>query len=56
MEKNGMLTKESISDFNNTKKAEYFDLEGFETADEANKNKLKSPQKIENLKETEFND
>lgn len=52
MEKNGMLTERSQSDFDNTKKAEYFDKEGFFVADEDNKAKLKNPAKIENI-ETE---
>ena len=47
-----MLTERSQSDFDNTKKAEYFDKEGFFVADENNKNRLKSPEKLENL-ETE---
>lgn len=42
-----MLTDKSLSDFDKTKKAEYFDKESFYVADEANKEKLKSPQKIE---------
>lgn len=46
MEKNGMLTEKSQSDFDNTKKAEYVDLEGFAVADEANKYNLKAPAKI----------
>ena len=43
LEKNGMLTSESMSDFDSTKKAEYVDAEGFKVADEANKDKLKKP-------------
>lgn len=46
LEKNGMLTTESGSDFN-TKKASYYDEEGYEVADEENKDKLKKPVKIE---------
>lgn len=44
--KHGMLTAESLSDFDTVKKAEYFDDEGFEVADEDNKSKLKTPKKI----------
>jgi len=43
MEKNGMLGPESKSDFDNTKKAEYIDENGFHVADEANKDKLANP-------------
>ncbi len=46
MEKNGMLTEDSQSDFDRTKKASYVDLNGFAVADEANKNKLNEPVKI----------
>jgi hypothetical protein len=46
MEKNGMLTEKSQSDFDNTKKAEYVDLQGFAVADETNKHKLSHPVKI----------
>lgn len=51
MEKNGMLTEESQSDFNRTKKAAYIDLDGFDVADEDNKNKLKRPVKISEIEE-----
>lgn len=51
-----MLTDESLSDFDNTKKAEYYDAEGFKVADESNKHKLTRPEKIENLKEQNLND
>ena len=44
--KHGMLTEESQSDFDTTKKASYFDEEGFGVADEDNKDKLKKPAKI----------
>lgn len=47
MEKNGMLTPESQSDFDTTKKAEYVDAAGFGVADAANKSKLKDPKKIQ---------
>jgi|LauGreDrversion4_2_1035121.scaffolds.fasta_scaffold427289_2 hypothetical protein len=46
MEKNGMLTEKSISDYDNTKKAEYYDAEGFEVADEKNKHKLSKPERL----------
>ena len=46
MEKNGMLTDQSQSDYNNTKKAEYYDLEGYMVADEENKHKLNKPERI----------
>jgi hypothetical protein len=46
MEKNGMLTEQSQSDFDNTKKAEYIDLEGFAVADSENKDKLSNPVKL----------
>lgn len=49
MEKNGMLTEKSLSDFNKTKKAEWYDAEDYAVADEANKSKLKNPQKIADL-------
>lgn len=41
-----MLTKDSQSDFN-VKKADYYDAEGYQVADEKNKAKLKKPVKIE---------
>jgi hypothetical protein len=53
MEKNGMLTDKSLSDFDNTKKAEWYDKDGFLVADDKNKEKLKNPQAIENLKQEE---
>ena len=46
MTKYGEVTTESHSDFNPAKKAEYYDADGFEIADKANKNKLKKPVKI----------
>lgn len=49
MEKNGMLSDKSQSDFDHTKKAEWFDAEGFCVADKENKDKLKDPQPIEKL-------
>lgn len=50
-EKNGMLTEKSQSDFDCTKKAEYYDSEGFCVADEENKDKLTSPKPITELSE-----
>mgnify|MGYP003353769042 CR=1 FL=1 len=47
MEKNGMLTDKSLSDFDNTKKAEYFDEAGYKVADAANKHKLSNPKTLE---------
>ena len=44
-----MLTEKSKSDFDNTKKAEYYDEEGFAVADKDNKHKLKNPSSIKNL-------
>ena len=41
-----MLTEKSINDFN-TKKAEFYDENGFLVADESNKHKLASPKPIE---------
>lgn len=46
MEKNGMLTEESASDFDNTKKAEYYDEAGPMVADKANIHKLTKPRPI----------
>ncbi len=51
MEKNGMLTDKSLSDFNNSKKAEYYDADGFEVADKENKDKLKNPKPVDNQSE-----
>jgi hypothetical protein len=48
MEKNGMLTESSRNDFN-SKKAEYFDEEGYGVADADNKDKLKKPEPIKKL-------
>lgn len=53
MEKNGMVTDKSQSDFDNTKKAEYFDKEGFAVADESNKDKLKQPVSLKDLQPEE---
>ena len=40
-----MLTAESRNDFN-TKKAEYYDEDGFSVADEQNKHRLNNPKPI----------
>ena len=50
MEKNGMLTNESQSDFN-TKKAEFYDEDGFLVSDEQNKHRLKNPKPVNSNKE-----
>jgi hypothetical protein len=52
MIKYGIVTEDSISDFN-IKKAEYYDAEGFAIADRDNKDKLKKPVKIAEEKEEE---
>ena len=44
--KHGMLTEESMSDFDTTKKACYYDAAGNGVADRTNKDKLKQPVKI----------
>ena len=49
MEKNGMLTDKSQSDYDKTKKAAYYDLDGYEVADEDNRHLLSKPAVIENL-------
>lgn len=49
MEKNGMLSEESTSDFDGTKKAEYYDADGYGVADEANKEKLSNPKPVADL-------
>lgn len=41
-----MLTETSESDYDRTKKAEYYDADGFYVADEANKHKLSKPEPI----------
>ena len=53
MEKNGMLTDRSLSDYDNTKKAEYYDAEGFKVADEKNKHKLSKPEPISKIQDTQ---
>lgn len=49
-----MVTTDSKSDFDSSKKAEFYDEEGFAIADRENKDLLKSPKKI--IKLTEKND
>lgn len=49
MEKNGMLSEKSHSDFDKTKKAEYYDEEGFAVADKDNRHRLKTPVPLKNL-------
>lgn len=44
-----MLTENSQSDFDNSKKAEYVDLDGFAVADVENKDKLANPVKISEI-------
>ena len=44
--KHGMVTEDSLSDFDLTKKAVYYDEFGTAIADEGNKDKLKAPVKI----------
>jgi len=53
MEKNGMVTEKSQSDFDNTKKAEYYDKKGFAVADEDNKEKLQQPSPLKDLQTEE---
>ncbi len=48
-----MLSEKSSSDFDNTKKAEWYDAEGFNVADSANKDKLKSPKSVKELNKEE---
>jgi hypothetical protein len=47
MNKYGVVTENSRSDFDNSKKAEYYDEDGFNIADEKNKHLLETPKKIE---------
>lgn len=49
-----MLSEKSKSDYDNTKKAEYYDKDGFAVADEANKHKLVKPEPIKNLNNEEI--
>ena len=53
MEKNGMLTNKSQSDYDSTKKAEYYDAQGYTVADEANKSRLTRPEPIGSSENTE---
>jgi hypothetical protein len=53
MEKNGMLTEKSLSDYDTTKKAEFYDAEGFGVSDKDNKQKLNKPEPIKNLDNSE---
>jgi len=46
MTKYGVVTTGSVSDYDNTKKAEYYDADGFSIADKKNVDKLKKPRKI----------
>lgn len=50
IEKHGDLNENSKSDFDLTKKADFFDEAGFEVADSANKNKLNKPVATKPLK------
>jgi hypothetical protein len=49
MIKYGILTEKSQSDFNSQKKAEYYDAQGFEVADENTKHLLTSPKPVADL-------
>ena len=51
MEKNGMLTDKSQSDYSFTKRAAYYDADGPTVADEDNKSQLKKPKRIPTSKE-----
>ena len=44
-----MLTEDSLSDFDNTKKAQFYDAAGFAVADADNKHKLNKPEPIKDL-------
>ena len=48
MIKYGVMTENSHSDFDLTKKAKYYDEEGDKIADEKHKHKLKKPIRINN--------
>jgi len=48
-----MLSEKSQSDYDNTKKAEYYDAAGYSVADEANKHKLNKPEAMKNLQKEE---
>jgi len=50
MNKYGAVTDgDTQSDFDSTKKAEFYDREGSQVADEANKDKLSSPAPISEI-------
>ena len=51
--KYGEVTTESHSDFDHTKKAEYYDAEGFGIADKNNVDKLRKPVHINAIKQPE---
>ena len=51
MTKYGILREDSKSDFDSTKKAEYYDEIGLFVADEANKHLLHKPKKINHSSE-----
>ena len=53
MEKNGMLTEKSQSDYDKTKKAEYY--EGYSVADADNRHLLAKPEAIKELNLEEKN-
>ncbi len=49
MDKYGMVTENSRSDFDSTKRAEFYDEDGYLIADADSKDQLKNPKKIEQL-------
>ena len=55
MIKHGMVTEDSHSDFDLSKKAEYYDAEGFGVADKKNVDKLKKPVKISDVRDGKEN-
>lgn len=48
-----MLTDKSVSDYDSTKKAEYYDAEGFTVADEQYKHKLNKPEPLSNIQDNQ---
>ncbi len=48
-----MLTEKSMSDYDHTKKAEYYDAAGFNVADEKNKHKLNKPEAVSKVQDTQ---
>ena len=46
-----MLTCNSQSDYDQTKKAAYYDAEGFAVADEQNKDKLTKPEPLDKIQD-----